>query len=74
MWLLVSVMGNASVDWCGNVDPCKRGRQCARLSGVDTCFLVSAEDNALCGVAWKRGYLYPLKAMRSVEWRGNVVP
>jgi len=40
---------------------------------VETWFLVSAEGNAFGGVAWKRGSLYPRRAMSSVEWRGNVV-
>ena len=48
--------------------PCIRGGQ---WNGVETWFVVSAEGN---GMAWKRGSLYPRRAMRSVEWRGNVVP
>ena len=48
--------------------PCIRGGQ---WNGVETWFVVSAEGN---GMAWKRDSLYPWRAMRSVEWRGNVVP
>jgi len=63
-----------SVEWRGNVFPCIRGGQCSRWRSVETCFLVYAEGNVLCGVAWKRGPLYPRRAMRSGEWRRNVVP
>ena len=63
-----------SVDWHGNVVPCIRGGQCSPWIGVKTCFPVSVKGNALGVLAWKLGSLYPRRAMRSVEWRGNVVP
>jgi len=65
-----------SVEWRRNVFPCIRGGQCARCRSVETCFLVSAEGNVLGGVAWKRGPLYPRRAMRSgVAWkRGTLYP
>ena len=63
-----------SAEWRGIVVPCILGGQCVRWSGVKTCFLVSVEGNALGGVAWKHGSLYPRKTMRTVEWRVNVFP
>ena len=51
------------VEWRGNVFPCTRGGQFARWSGVETCFLASAEGKAHGGEAWKRVSLYPRRAM-----------
>ena len=62
-----------SVEWRNNVYPCISGRQLDRWSGMEKWFLTSAESNALGGVAWIRVSLYPRRAMRSVEWRGNAV-
>ena len=73
-WFLFYAVGNALGGWCGNVIPSIRGGQFARWSGVETCFLVTAKGNAHSGVEWKRVSLYPRRAMRSVEWRGNVLP
>jgi len=41
---------------------------------VETSFVVSAEVIALGGEAWKSGSLIPQREIRTVEWRGNVVP
>jgi hypothetical protein len=62
-----------SVEWRRNVVRCTRGGQCVRWSDVETWSVVSAEGNAFGGMAWKRGSLYLQRAMRSVEWCGNVV-
>jgi len=63
-----------SVEWSGTVVPCSIGGQCARWCGVETLFFASAVDNALGGLAWKRGTFNPRRAMRSVECRGNPFP
>jgi len=60
--------------WRGYVDPCNRGGQCARRCGVETYFLGSAKGNAQGVVAWKRGSFCKRRAIRSVKWRGIVVP
>ena len=68
-----------TVRWRRNVIPCIRGGQCVRWNGVETRFFASAERclrraHARSQMAQKRNALYPRRAMRSVEWRGNVVP
>ena len=68
-----------SVEWRGNVVRCIRGRQCVRWNGVETWFLASVgrclrRAHAYSQMAQKRNALYLRRAMRSVEWRGNVVP
>ena len=40
---------------------------------MGTWFLVSEEGNDLRAVTWKRVCLIPRRAMRTVEWRGNVL-
>jgi len=63
-----------SVEGRVNVVPFIPGRQCVACGGVETCFLVPSEGNEFGEMAWIRGSLYPLRAMRSVVWRGNVFP
>jgi len=52
-----------SVEWRGNVVHCIRGGQYFQWNGVETWFVLSAEGNALGGMAWKRGSFYPRRAM-----------
>jgi len=59
-----------SVECSGNVVPGIRGGQSARWSGVENCFLLSAEDNAFGRVACKRGsFITEGNAIGGVVWK-----